>query len=80
MSCPTDEDWAALLRLAWYLLHWPRAVYYFPCQKGDQRVTVYADTDFAGCLTTPRSACGGATKWGSHMIKRWSTTQKTIAL
>eukprot|EP00969_Alexandrium_andersonii_P042806 1877470-Alexandrium_andersonii.AAC.1 len=54
--------------------------YSFPWRKGEQRSTVYADTDFAGCVATRRSTRGGAAMWGSHMIKRWSSTQKTIAL
>eukprot|EP00969_Alexandrium_andersonii_P250388 11065898-Alexandrium_andersonii.AAC.1 len=69
MSCPTEEDWTALQRLARYLLLRPRAVYHFPWQKGDQCLTVYADTDFAGCLDTRRSISGGAAMWGAHMIK-----------
>eukprot|EP00969_Alexandrium_andersonii_P003374 144895-Alexandrium_andersonii.AAC.1 len=60
MSCPTEEDWTALQRLTRYMLLRPRAVYYFPWQKGDQCLTVYADADFAGCMTTRRSTCGGA--------------------
>eukprot|EP00969_Alexandrium_andersonii_P299728 13250870-Alexandrium_andersonii.AAC.1 len=79
MSNRTAEDWAALARLTRYLLHRPRAVYYFPWQKGDQFMTVYADTDFAGCLSTRRSTSGGAAMWGTHAIKHWPTTQKTIA-
>eukprot|EP00974_Lingulodinium_polyedra_P120394 11174839-Lingulodinium_polyedra.AAC.1 len=47
MSCPTEEDWTALQRLARYLLLRPRAVYQFPWQTGDQCLTVYTDTDFA---------------------------------
>eukprot|EP00969_Alexandrium_andersonii_P329206 14547228-Alexandrium_andersonii.AAC.1 len=47
MSCPTEEDWTALQRLARHLLLRPRAVHQFPWQKGDQSLTVYADTDFA---------------------------------
>eukprot|EP00969_Alexandrium_andersonii_P262596 11609115-Alexandrium_andersonii.AAC.1 len=64
MSCPTTADWAALQSLARYLPHLPRAVYSFPWRRGDQCLTVYADADL----------------WGAHMIKHWSTTQRTIAL
>eukprot|EP00969_Alexandrium_andersonii_P168387 7443028-Alexandrium_andersonii.AAC.1 len=60
MSSPTEEDWAALLRLTRYLLHRPRAVYHFPWQKGDLAMTVHTDTDFAGCVSTRRSTSGGA--------------------
>eukprot|EP00969_Alexandrium_andersonii_P074680 3294522-Alexandrium_andersonii.AAC.1 len=43
-------------------------------------MTVYTDTDFAGCMSARRSTSGGAAMWGAHTIKHWSTTQKTIAL
>eukprot|EP00975_Prorocentrum_lima_P052722 11050623-Prorocentrum_lima.AAC.1 len=31
-------------------------------------------------MSTRRSTSGGAAMWGSHTIKHWSVTQKTIAL
>eukprot|EP00969_Alexandrium_andersonii_P030022 1309633-Alexandrium_andersonii.AAC.1 len=37
MSAPMREDWAALLRLARYLLRRPRAVYHFPWQDAGGR-------------------------------------------
>ena len=43
-------------------------------------MTVYVDTDFAGCHVTRRSTSGGAACRGPHLIKHWSTTQSTVAL
>ena len=38
------------------------------------------DSDFAGCRRTAKSTSGGVITIGSHYIKSWSSTQKTIAL
>ena len=43
-------------------------------------LTVYVDTDFAGCHITRRSTSGGAACRGDHLVKHWSTTQATVAL
>ena len=43
-------------------------------------IEVYVDSDWAGCKRTARSTSGGAVLWGRHMIKTWSSTQKTVAL
>ena len=80
MSNPTTQDWAALERLVRYLAHRPRAVYCYPWQDAGLGFSVFVDTDFAGCILTRRSTSGGACMRGAHLIKHWSTTQKTIAL
>ena len=38
------------------------------------------DTDFAGCLFSPRSTSGGVALIGQCLIKHWSKTQTTISL
>ena len=43
-------------------------------------IDTWVDTDFAGCLTTRKSASGGMAIRGGHLIKHWSSTQKTIDL
>eukprot|EP00969_Alexandrium_andersonii_P204802 9051170-Alexandrium_andersonii.AAC.1 len=80
MSAPTREDWAALLRLAQYLLRRPRAVYRFPWQGAGEASRAYVDTDFARCLAARRSTSGGVCVCGSPPLKHWSVTQKTISL
>ena len=40
----------------------------------------YVDSDFAGCVETRRSTSGGCLMLGGHLLKHWSSTQKTIAL
>ena len=41
---------------------------------------IYSDSDWAGCKTTGKSTSGGVIAIGSHVIKAWSRTQKTVAL
>ena len=43
-------------------------------------LTVYTDTDWAGCTRTRKSTSGGCITFGTHNIKCWSTTQAVIAL
>eukprot|EP00969_Alexandrium_andersonii_P081975 3613274-Alexandrium_andersonii.AAC.1 len=69
MSCPSTTDWAALVRLTRYLITRPRCVYHFPWQDEGARLRMYVGTDFAGCLLTRRSTCGGVCVRGSHTIK-----------
>ena len=38
------------------------------------------DTDFAGCRETRKSTSGGILCRGVHVLKHWSTTQKSITL
>ena len=45
-----------------------------------KEVSVFVDTDYGGCRRTRRSTNGGLIKFGSHMIKSWSTTQTVVAL
>jgi len=48
MSAPTEADWVALLRIVRYLKAEPRGTYRYLWQK-DSAISVYVDTDFAGC-------------------------------
>ena len=80
MATPTTVDWAALVRLTRYLAGRPRLVYAYPWQDPGIGLSTYVDTDFAGCVVTRKSTSGGVCLRGSHLIKHWSNTQKTIAL
>jgi hypothetical protein len=79
MSAPTSRDDEALKRLSRYLLGRPRMVMEFVWQE-PMPITVYTDSDWAGCLTTRKSTSGGALMRGTHLLRHWSATQPTIAL
>ncbi len=49
-------------------------------QKLPEKVTVWSDTDFAGCRRTRRSTPGGVVMFGKHCIKTCRQTQETVAL
>ena len=80
MAKPCQGDWAALKRIGRYLKGAPRLVQHFRWQKMPEAVSVFTDSDWAGCKTTCRSTSGGITRFGSHTLKTWSSTQATIAL
>ena len=80
MSAPTCGDLQALRRLCRYLLGAPRLVYHFAWQTPGAPLSVYCDTDFAGCPLTRRSTSGGCALRGAHLLKHWSVTQKAITL
>ena len=44
-----------------------------------KNITVFVDSDWAGCRATRRSTSGGVLKVGKHILRSWSTTQATIA-
>jgi hypothetical protein len=44
-----------------------------------KQITVYVDSDWAGCKRTRRSTTGGVIKVGRHVVRTWSSTQPTIA-
>ena len=62
-----------------YLKGEPRVVYEYQWQ-GQEDLTVYVDTNWAGCFKTRRSTSWGAIMKGTHLLKHWSTTQHTGAL
>ena len=84
MSAPLESDWSKLKRLVRYLRDFPTLVYRFAWQNvpSDSIVQLEAcvDTDFAGCLTSRKSTSGGMIFLGDHLVRHWSSTQKTIAL
>ena len=52
----------------------------FPWQHPVDMVTVYTDSDWAGCPKTARSTSGGIVMLGNHVIKTYSKQQRTVAL
>ena len=80
MHAPRRGDLRALERTVKYLASEPRLVYHYDWQDNDHAIQVYCDTDFAGCGITRKSTSGGCAMIGSHLIKHWSSTQKTVTL
>ena len=77
---PTEEDWTGLKRLARYLIDKTRSVTRFEHQEEPTRITVYSDSDYAGCGQTRKSTSGGLMLFGKCVIRTWSATQNVIAL
>ena len=80
MSDPDEEAEVALKRVARYLIGRPREVTRFPWGQLAGELTVFVDSDFAGCARTRKSTSGGVIFWGAHQAKAWSKTQATLAL
>ena len=79
MSKPTDVTQVAVKRLGRYLRRRPRLVWQYPYQRAD-RLEVYSDADWAGCVRTRKSASGGCLMLGALVLKTWSATQASLAL
>ena len=81
MAASKRCDMVRLKRLARYLIKAQRVKLFLRYLTAEEamRITVYSDTDFAGCRKTRKSTSGGALMLGSHLIKAWSTTQAAIA-
>ena len=80
MSKPTKAEIKKIRRLARYLIGKPRVVMRYKFQKKGQGLRGYSDSDWAGCRRTAKSTSGGALMRGSHCLKTWSSTQKSVAL
>ena len=80
MARPTRADLRHLKRLARFLLGKPRVVWVFARQQPVSELSVYSDSDWAGCRRTARSTSGGAICAGGHCVRTWSVTQKAVSL
>ena len=80
MKAPHEAAWSDLKRLGRYLSGKPRLVYEYHPQRFQKYLTVYCDSDHAGCLITRRSTTGIVTMYGSHCIKHSSNVQTTVSL
>ncbi len=80
MARPTVGDRRKLKRLARYLVGKPRLVSRYDWQVRPEELTGYSDSDWAGCRRTARSTSGGAILSGGHLLKSWSSTQRSITL
>jgi len=52
----------------------------FNYQRELKGVTIWTDTDFAGCRKTRKSTSGGVAMLGNHMVKSWCSTQAIVSL
>jgi len=80
MADPCRGDVKKLKRLVRYLIDHPRLVIHYKWQRRPWTSRTYTDSDWAGCRRTAKSTSGGVIVIGSHYIRSWSSTQKTIAL
>ena len=80
MAKPRDCDWQRLKRIGRYLLGNPRVILQFESQFQPSSITVYSDSDFAGCKRTRKSTSGFIIMHGNHCIRTGSKTQSLIAL
>jgi hypothetical protein len=80
MQAPTQFDLEQLKRAGRYLLGRRRVVQRFEAQEMPTAVTVYSDSDHAGCLKTRRSTSCCMVFFGKHMIRSSVTTQAVVAL
>ena len=80
MSSPTRGSWKALVKLGKYIKSHSRYSYLYQYQDLPKELTIWTDTDYAGCKTSRKSTSGGVVMWGKHIIKSWSSTQSVIAL
>ncbi len=80
MSCPNEDDFGKLKRVARYLKGAPRFRTIYKYQEKPECIEVWTDSDFAGCQKSRKSTSGGIVRHGEHVIKSWSTNQAVIAL
>ena len=55
-------------------------IIHYPWQPEVGELTAYSDSDWAGCRKTGKNTSGGIILRGKHMLKSWSSTQRTVAL
>jgi hypothetical protein len=81
MAKPTRESWRKLKILARFVLEREAVIWRFDWQDdADVVLSVFSDSDWAGCRKTRRSTSGGAVLVGSHCLRTWSSTQAPVAL
>ena len=80
MGAPSRSSWCKLKKLGRYLCRSPRLIIKYGYQDTQDHITVYSDSDYAGCRRTRKSTSGGCAMVGVHCVKTWSTTQSIVAL
>ena len=80
MATPIVRHYEILKRCVRYLIYRPELEYGYERQKMPKEMTIYSDTDWAGCPLTRKSASGTLVMHGNHIIFTQSSTQAKIAL
>ena len=80
MAKPIEGDVLKAKTIGRYLLGTPRLVMRFDWCDQIDTLSVYSDSDWAGCRNTRKSTSGGVLMFGGHLIKTYSRQQRTIAL
>ena len=79
MSNPTQQSLAKLKRLVRYLKRERQWGQVFKYEKANEEVTMFTDSDWAGCKETRRSSSAGVVMSGAHALKAYTRNQKIIA-
>ena len=80
MAHPTRKDAVKLKRMIRYLMTARRKAIMYKWQDPTEQLTVFSDSDWAGCVKTRRSTSGGVLLHGQHLVHHWSSTQAVVAL
>ena len=80
MSSPCKGDLGPLRRIGRYLLGRPRTVMMYAWQDAPSSLTVFTDSNWAGCKMSRKSTSGATFMHGGHLLKAYSRTQSNIAL
>ena len=80
MQEPNQWDMAQLKRAVRYFKGQARLVQRFHQQPQPDRLEVFTDSDFAGCLKTRRSTTCVMAFHGQHLFRATSTTQAIVSL
>ena len=79
MSSPTQQSLAKLNRLTRYLKRERQWGQVFKYGKTVEEITVFTDSDWAGCKETRKSSSAGIVMMGAHALKAYTRKQKIIA-
>ena len=79
MSKPTTGSRRMMPRIAKYFKKRPRLVWRFDLHPEPIEISLFTDSDWAGCKRSQKSISGGVILLGDHRVKVWSNTQSVIA-
>ena len=80
MKDPRERHWMQLKRLGRYLVGKPRVVQRIAYQDSFTHLTVFCDSDHAGCIRTRKSTSGAVVLLGRSQVRSLCRGQAVIAL